>query len=365
MTKSKLSTFEAILIILSRLIPLTVISLPKTFLNELKSSAILNVIYLTILVILISLVISKLFKNFLGNDIIDISKFLGGTVFRNIIGSIFISYFLFSSAIILREFSESLNVVYYPYTDVKYIVLSFIFAIGVVNNFGFSSSIVKTTLLIFPPLILSIILLFLGNIDNFSFHRIFPILGDGFSNTFLLSLTNIGAFSGITYFYFIPSLLKEPKNFKKVTILSSILTGLIMIICVATLLLMFSIFISVDEIMPLFTSSRYIEFGTFFQRFESVFLLIWIVAFCCYLAISCLISTYIFGKMFNLKDSSQVFIIFIILLFVLTLLPKNYANAVHLETYYFRYFTIFIILLGLIILALANLKKKNTINKRR
>ena len=363
MTKYKLGSLEAILLVLSRLIPLTIISLPKTFLNELKSSALLNILYITILIMILSLIIYKLFQRFLGNDILDISNYLGGTVFKNIIGTIFIIYFLLTTAMILRDFSESLNVVYYPYTDVKYIILSFIFTIGVVNNLGFSKSAIKTLVLIFIPLLLSIVLLFLGNIDNFSLYRIFPILGDGFSNTFLLGITNIGAFSGICYLFFLPPLLKDPKSFKKISILSSLISGIIMFVGIATLLLMFSIFINVDEIMPLFTASRYIEFGTFFQRFESIFLLVWIISFCSYLVISCNIFTSIFGKMLNLKDSSQVYIIFIILLFVISLLPKTYATAVNYESCIFRYFTLFIIILNLIILFLANLKHKNRLQK--
>lgn len=358
MSKIKMGTHEAILVILTMLIPLTVISTPKIYINELKSSALLNILYVTIISVCISFLIYKLFKSFPEKDILDISDFLGGKIFRNIIGSIFIFYFIVSSSIFIRDFSESLNVIYYPYTDVKYIALSFIFTLGVINSYGFSSSIVKTTVLIAPALFLSLILLFAGNIENFSFYRIFPILGDGIYNTFFLGLTNIGSFAGIIYLYLLPPLLKEPQKFKRVALLSTIISGILILICISSLLLMFSIFITVDEIMPLFTIGRYIEFGTFFQRFESIFLLIWTVSFCCYLVIACKFSSYIFTKMFNLKDSSPVFIIFTFLLYAITLLPPNFAVTDFYESYIHRYFTIGVIILGIIILSLSNLKKK-------
>lgn len=357
MSKSKIGTFEAILLVLSALAPFVVVSLSRTIINETKSSALLNIIYISIICLLISILIYKLFKKFPGLDILDISQNLGGNVFKNIIGFIFIFYFVITSSIFLRNFCEGLKVVYFPYTDIVYVILLFIVAIAFTNTLGFNSTI-RTTSIVFPFLIVSIIFLFVGNLNNFSFYRIFPILGDGFENTFILGLTNIGCFAGITYLYFLPPLLKEPKKFKYVSILSVLLSGLFILMCVATLLFMFSIYMSTDEIMPLFSVSRYIEFGSFFQRFESLFLLIWAISFCCYLSISCKFSTHILKKTFNLKDSTQLIYILLILTFAIALLPKNYSIINYFETNIYRYLSIAIMLLGIFILILSNLKKK-------
>ena len=258
MSKFKIGTVEAIALILSVLAPFTVISLSRTFINETKTSSLINIFYITIIALFITLLICKLFSKFPG--------------------FIFIFYFIITSAMLLRNFCEGLKVIYYPFTNIIYIILLFIIAIAITNKLGFNSTI-KTTALIFPFIMLSIILLFVGNLKNFSFEKLFPIWGDGFKSTFILGLSNIGAFSGISYLYFLPPLLKDPSKFKKISILSIILSGLFIFICVATLLFMFSIYISTDEIMPLFSVSRYIEFGNFFQRFESLFLLNFLLIF--------------------------------------------------------------------------------------
>lgn len=357
MSKSKLRNFEAILLILSVLAPFTVISLSRTIINETKSSILLNIIYITIICLVISYFIYKLFKKFPGSDILDISQYLGGTIFKNIIGFIFMLYFVITSSIFLRNFCEGLKIVYFEFTDIIYIILFFIIAIAITNTLGINSTI-RTTSIITPFLIISITLLFVGNLDNFSFNRIFPILGDGFENTFVLGLTNIGCFAGITYLYFLPPLLKEPQNFKYVSILSVLLSGLFILICVATLLFMSAIYINTDEIMPLFSVSRYIEFGSFFQRFESLFLLVWSISFCCYLSISCKFSTYIFKKMFNLNDSSQLVYTLLLLTFSIALLPKSYSIINYFETNIYRCLSITIILLGIFILLLSNFKKR-------
>ena len=82
MSKNKIGTLEAIALILSALAPFTVISISRTFINELKSSALLNIIYISIICTLIIYFIYALFKNFPGFDIIDISNYIGGSIFK-------------------------------------------------------------------------------------------------------------------------------------------------------------------------------------------------------------------------------------------------------------------------------------------
>ena len=358
MANQKIGTISAIMVTLSIVVSYITSSLPRTFINETKSAALLNIIYVTAIVLFLTLLICRLFKNFSGLDILDISDFLGGNILKNIVGGLFIFYFIVSSSIMLRNFSEGIVVVYYPLTNYIFIILMFIIALALTNRLGFNSTL-NTASIIFPLILISAILLFCGNLDNFSFRRIFPIAGDGFYNTFVLGLKNIGAFGGISYLYFLPPMLKEPEKFKKIAIISVIITSLFIILCVATLLFMFSFFISTDEIMPLFSAARHIEFGSFFQRFESVFLLIWIISFCCYLSITCKFSAHIFNKMFNLSDMKPILNIFILLIFAISLFPKNYAISNFFETNIYRYFRVSIgYILGIAILILANIKKK-------
>lgn len=358
MIKQKIGTISAIMIILSVVVAYITSSLPRTFINETKSATLLNIIYITAIVLFLILLVCKLFKRFPGLDLLDISDFLGGNILKNIVGGLFIFYFIVSSAMMLRNFCEGLVVVYYPLTNYVFIILMFIIALALTNTLGFNSTI-NTASIIFPLVLISAILLFCGNLDNFSFRRIFPILGDGFYNTFVLGLKNIGAFGGICYLYFLPPMLKEPEKFKKVAVISVIATGLFILLCVATLLFMFSFFITTDEIMPLFSAARHIEFGSFFQRFESIFLLIWIISFCCYLSITCKFSAHIFNKMFNLSDMKPILNIFVLLIFGVALLPKNYTISNFFETNVYRYLRIAVgFILGISILILANIKKK-------
>ena len=114
-----------------------------------------------------------------------------------------------------------------------------------------------------------------------------------------------------------------------------------------------------DEIAPLYSATRYIEFGTFFQRLESVFLLIWMILFSCYLSITVKFSIYIFQKITNIKDTRIIMIPFALCIFAIALLPKNYAISKFYETDIYPYLVwglVFIISISILIF--ANIKKK-------
>ena len=357
MPDKKISTKEAIMLIISIIIAHTIVTLPATLLKNSKSGILVNIVYVSILALLFAFILYRLFKNFQSQDIFDISDYLGGSFLKNFIGIIFIIYFISSSGILLRNFAEGLKVIYFPNTNILFIILSFIITICITNSLSFRSNI-KVISIILPFVIVSIFFLFIGNLPSFSFERVFPILGEGFFNTFVVGTGNIIAFSGISCLYIIPPLLKKPEDFKKIALTGIGISALYLILCVSTLLFMFSFFLKVDEILPLYTAASYIEYGSFFQRLDSIFLLIWMLEICCYLTITSKFSSIIFKKITNLKYQKPLTFVFPLLIFSVALLPKTVAISKLLGNTLYRFISLSVVFcLGFVILLLANIKK--------
>ncbi len=362
MSSSKISTLDAIMLVLTVVVTHTILSLPRNILVSTDSASILNIIYVGIIVIFIGYFIYRLLKTFPSADIIDISEYLGGRLLKTIIGIIFIAYFLITSSILLRNFCESVKIIYYPMTNITYIVLLFVIAICAANRLDFSASL-KTNALIIPLVLGSIIFLFFSNMNQFTPQRMFPIFGKGLFDTFILGLTNLASFGGIVFLYFLPPLLNKPEDMKKITLISIGISAIYLVLCVATLLFMFSFFLDTNEITPLYNATRYIEFGNFFQRLESVFLLIWILAFACYLSIISKFSMRIFQKITNIENKKALIDIFGLLIFGISIFPKNYAISNMFETKVYPNLVIgLVFVLSISILILANLRKKKQNN---
>ena len=76
MSKSKIGTVEAIMIILTIIVAHTILSLPKNILTSMKSASILNLIYVSIIVVALGYLVYRLLRKFPGLDIIDSDIFI-------------------------------------------------------------------------------------------------------------------------------------------------------------------------------------------------------------------------------------------------------------------------------------------------
>ena len=102
----KIGTKEAMCLILTVAVAHTIISTPRDLLASMKSAVLLNLIFVTFILLGIVLLIVSLFKNFPGSDILDISEYLGGKIFKRILGILFVSYFIVSSSLLLKQVAQ-------------------------------------------------------------------------------------------------------------------------------------------------------------------------------------------------------------------------------------------------------------------
>ena len=103
MSATKMGFVEAILFILVVITNKIILNLPKTIITGCGNSAWINVIYISILAVILTLIIVKLFKRFEGYDILDISNYLGGKPLKTFLRSWILMYF-YSCSISIKGF---------------------------------------------------------------------------------------------------------------------------------------------------------------------------------------------------------------------------------------------------------------------
>ena len=112
----KIEKTEAILLILIVMINKILLNIPKEIIRQSQTGAPINLIYTTILAILITLLICKLFKKFPNEDIIEISEYIGKKPLKILVGSLFILLFTIIIITVIYEFSNLLQLIYFPNT---------------------------------------------------------------------------------------------------------------------------------------------------------------------------------------------------------------------------------------------------------
>lgn len=358
MNVNKISLVEATALILIIIINRLSINIPQEILISCGSSSILNAIYISIIAIILTYIIVKLFKRFPNSDIIDVSEFLGGKILKYVIGIILFTYIFSVSVLLLRDFVEILHIIYYTDTPIVYL-LAFFVIVSIIANFFGEKSIVKTNVVLSIVMVISLLISFSSVIPNLTIQRIFPILGYGASNTFLSGLTNIFAFNGLAVLYLVPPMLKNPKDFKKASMIAVVIAAILIILATASILLAFSFSTSIEKISPLYMLLSNNVFGKYFQHPEALFVFTWILSFMSYLNIICLLLVQVLKKLTKVKNGKPFVIPICIAILIFALLPNNIMQIRKLGTFLATYVAIpFVFIVLPIILIFANWKSK-------
>lgn len=358
MENTKLGNKEAIALLVTITFNHIIMNITKAIIESSESASIINVLYIGIIAIIFTSIICYFLKKFPTLDLIDISDYLGGKILKWLIGILFVGYFIFFSGNLLNMFSTFLEIIYFQLVKPKYIVALFVIGAVIACTLR-HNAIFRSTFIIFPFLIVSTLFIFIGDFRYFIFEKMYPILGNGATATFLTGLSNMFAFQGLAYIYFIPSKLKEPNQLKKIAITSVVLSCIFLLISVAIILFMFNGFVETDELLPLYSATKYIEFGSFFQKLDSIFVLIWIASFVNYLGIALKFSSYILKKLTNIENENIFAYILGIVLFFIGIWQKNYAISKFLASTAYKYaFFILIVGISFLILLSATIKQK-------
>ena len=358
MEDTKIGNKEAIALLVTIAFNHIIMNVTKSIIDSTETASIINVLYVGIITIIFTSIICYFLNKFPTFDLIDVSEYLGGKVLKWIIGLLFVGYFIFFAGILLNMFSSCLEIMYFQLVKTIYIVGLFVIA-AVVSCTIRHNAIYRTNLIIFPLLIISTLFIFIADYRYLEFEKMYPILGNGFFTTFVAGLSNMFAFQGLAYIYFMPPKLKDSKQLKKVAITSIILSCLFLLISIAIILFMFNGFVETDELLPLYSAVKYIEFGSFFQKLDSTFVLIWILAFVSYLSIALKFSSNILKKLTNIDNENIFTYLLGIALFFLAIWQKNYAVSIFLADTVYKYaFFILVVGISLLVLLSATIKQK-------
>ncbi len=281
-----------------------------------------------------------------------------------IMGIFYIFLLILVPMFVIKNFSETLQLIYFRTSPLIYIVLFFLVSSTITNKFSIKV-LAKANLIIIPIVFLSIIVILLSSIKDFTPQRIFPILGYGANETFLMGLSNLFSYSGICYLLFLNPFINKTTEFKKISIISIIISGIYLFLSVTCILLSLSFTFKSGESFSLYLLTRNLEYGRFIQRIDAVFILIWIISTISYISIAIYFCIYVFKKITKISDSSSINYTINLLILGLLILPSNFATLNNIIGKIFKYSSLILIFgISILILISANIKL-GIINKKK
>lgn len=353
--------WESVFMLVNLMSTQIILGFPRNMMETAGNAGWMIPIYLMTVALVIFYIIERLYRGFEGQDILEVAKKAGGNTFKIIIGLIFAIYIFSIISLILREFAEDIKVVALPVSPISFVTSFFIIGMAA-GAFAGYEALVRLSSIFVPLIIFGLIIITVGVAPYYNFENIFPIFGTGLGDIFGKGILKLSIFSPMSILYFIVPFLVSHENFKKVGYAAILIAGILFFWGAFAFNLVFPYPTGMETFIPVYNLARLINLGRFFQRVESVFVLIWAASALVYLSAAFLTMLTALQRAFMLEYYKPLIWPCSILIFVVSLMPPNVLVTVNIENKYLRnYLWAIVFLLPIIILIIARAKRKRKV----
>lgn len=204
--------------------------------------------------------------------------------------------------------------------------------------------------MMFFPIILSILLaLTLLSMNEWDWHHLFPMFETSFTGYVKGIGTASTSYIGFGILWFYVALVKQPKKVPKYAAIGMCIPVALYILIYLVCIIVFGNIVTQNLIFPTVELAKGVEIpGEFFERFESIFFTIWIMAIFNSTSLALDISTFALTLIFKRVAKYKILFILSPLVYLIAMYPQNFIEVSAFGTYLgysaFTY-TLFVIIL--------------------
>ncbi len=272
-------------------------------------------------------------------NIVDITAEALGRVAGTAANIVYAAFFVAVAAMFTRTFSEALLVSALPRTPISVVSTGYV-AMGVLGAYVGLEAMARSARVVYPFVVAGIAILLLALIPLWDYTQLFPPLGQG-----PLSILRGGLIAGAVVEVLLAAVIvqsfHDPDKFG--TILSwAMLMGFGYMIALMLILVMTFGYNTAQELtLPFYQVSRLIYLGRYFQRVESIFIIIWGYIGMVKVVLTLYAAAVTFAGTFKLPDYRPLIWPLALIIFVASLLPGDMPAAERIEAVVLRYYAWF------------------------
>ncbi|KQL38252.1 spore gernimation protein [Bacillus sp. FJAT-25509] len=360
----RISSFQTIMFMTNYLLGTGIVVVPRIVTEKVKTpDSWISLILGGVICILITLLHVRLCQRYPNETFFQFNQKIVGKWIGLFLSLIVIVFYIVGSAFEVRNLVETMGIYLLQGTPTWAIMIPFIW-IGLYLVLGGGiNSLARMLEIIFPITAICILVVIFLGIGIFEIDNLRPVLGMGVKPISKGIMTASTSFSGFEIILFIFMFMKDKKQAPKVVIIG--LGVPIFFYTMTTILVVGAL--SVDGVLfqtwPVLTYIRGYEIpGLFFERFDSLFIVIWIMQIFTTYAIALYVAALGMAQIFK-KRCIRPFLFGIIpFIYTIANMPKNINETIKWEgTFlfiYFLFFCIFPILLLIISFVRGNIDAK-------
>lgn len=278
---------------------------PKRMIMNAGNAAWIQMIYVSLLMILIFWLSFKIYEKCGNVNILGLSERIGGKWLKALTG-LLVTFVLFVNlATTMRSFPEMVKMVLLPKTPTEVILIVFAVVVGIAAFGGIDA--ISRMHAIFVPIVLGILaVFFLFLLPHIEIYNIFPIFGKGTYNIFAKGTLFLDFFDDIIILNLLLPHVKNMQEAKKAGMRAIMISGAAAVLILLLYCLVYPYPSSEKILIPVYQLTRLVGIGDFFQRFEAFFEFIWSFCIFLYSALYVAVICNVWKECFDLKYSTPL-----------------------------------------------------------
>ncbi len=289
--------FMAVLIVL-RIVPVTLVFSLISNINHVQDVWI-AVIIGAVITIPFAVLVTKLSLRFPGKTIIEYSQILLGPVVGRLLGLVILWCFLCTSIDITRVLGEGYVIAIMPETP----ILAFMVMLAFMSSYAARSGLEVTCRLgedVFYILVFVLLLTYVLPYNAMRFENLRPVLAWGVSNLVPPVISDLGFYSQFLMIGMLVPYLNRPEDATKYAIYAVLIGSGLMALAAVVLVAVFGPTAN-SWTLPLYSLSRMISLGEFFERIEVAVMAAWTLSTGIKLALFLWAASIAIAQLFNLR----------------------------------------------------------------
>ncbi|CAH2211804.1 GerAB/ArcD/ProY family transporter [Tepidibacter aestuarii] len=326
-TKEKISTSQMITLLMSTMLGVGILSLPRNLSDKVKGSGFIVVIIATLVCIFFGYCIYKVVYRFQNKSLMQISSDILTKPIAYLICIIYILYYLINIGMVVRIFGEVVKMYMLKKTPIEVIILSMLFVCAYGSRKGIEG-IARISQIIFFLMMLPIIFIFLFSLQSADFSNLMPIFNVNLSQIFPSVFLTTFSFSGFETMLILGIFMKDPKDGFKIQWISSAIVGIASVFFVVISMAVFGQTETSHLMWPTLTIVKVIDIpGAFLENLDALIMGAWTLNIFITICVFLFSQSLIFGDMFNCKEISYFNYAVLPIAYLLALYPANLAHV--------------------------------------
>ncbi|MDR3561922.1 MAG: GerAB/ArcD/ProY family transporter [Negativicutes bacterium] len=269
-------------------------------------------------------------------DLIAVTEKLLGRLVANVVGIFYCGLLLSFAILWTREFAENTLLTALPYADFPFVVACYVISAGFILLAGIEN-ICRATYIILPFIITGILLALAGLFSFYRPYNLLPWQGKGLFSFGEPTLSLIGLSGGLSVLTMLAPAFQSVKTIKGAVIFGYGGSVVLRILSGAVFTMVFGANVAMEKTLPFYEMTRLIYIDRYLQRFEALFILLWVMVGVLAIAVSLYGAIFITAKLFRLPTIKPLIPCITLIIAQMAMLPPDAKSVSVIEAILYPY----------------------------